>query len=385
MLFVLKWTAMTIWRLEMSGKKLLAVFFFCLLAFSPIFFRPFPYGSDSYWFFGQVCQKGAFEAQPTGVLSLFPLIPCNFGIANLLLFACLFLSCASISLLGLVFNKKGWLAGIFAFGSLNWLLNFWQFENEAFAYPIIFFGIALFYWGLKQKRFFTTVFGIATVATGSFFFWFGGFYWIIAMALTWSIAGIIVLPLFFLPSFWEAFARNLRPYNSAVESFSAFGFLYQGLLLIGITKMKKARLLMPALLFFCFVAFLNAKFAVLLTPVLAVLSVFWWESSSVSYKAFFAVTLVLIVLVQASMVFDLPPNAKQIEAVQLAVKEAKGETIFNDWSFGHWISFFGGKPLAAFGGSQPPLDCSGCVVLTVTERPWCKQLNDSNFPRVYRC
>jgi hypothetical protein len=77
------------------------------------------------------------------------------------------------------------------------------------------------------------------------------------------------------------------------------------------------------------------------------------------------------------------PTDSEITQVKLAVQEANGEIIYNDWGFGHVINYFGGKALAKAGGKQPDLNCTGCVVLTNSEIN-CEKLNGLK-PFVYRC
>ena len=96
---------------------------------------------------------------------------------------------------------------------------------------------------------------------------------------------------------------------------------------------------------------------------------------------------IIAILFMAAMAASLPPTPQQVKTTQLAVAEAKGETICNDWGTGHWISFFNGKPLAAFGGEQLCFGCQDCIILSYRDFN-CEIISDGNTEldlKAYKC
>ena len=58
------------------------------------------------------------------------------------------------------------------------------------------------------------------------------------------------------------------------------------------------------------------------------------------------------VLTQSIGLLFQTPYESQIEAVKFAVEKADGRLLDNDWSYGYWIMFFGGKTVT-YGGGWP--------------------------------
>lgn len=377
-------------------KRLFFLFLFCSAVFVPYFFRPYLIGYDSFHYL----QPHRLENEPVLSFLVFNAIGGNIFVAKCALFLCLFGSVAAIALLGGLFApENGWKAGLLVFLSPIFIFEALNFEGEQFSYPFLFLSLYfLFKDGFQNK-----IIACCLVLFASLF-WQG------------SIIYLAVFPIYFLPALiplFFSFGGSLQRARAALGNFlpkwgvqeSAFlgsGITFHWGLLLGLLGFfeENTRKLLPAAVFFGIIAFLNAKFAVHLTPLLAAglavaldrrLSLMnQWRDSNVStaFASFEGVVfglLVSIVVVSSLVIipFVYEPTQEQLTQVQLAVAEAKGETIFNDWQYGHFVEYFGGKALAKAGGQQPSLECHTCIVLSDNELN-CSRLNDKK-PFVYRC
>jgi hypothetical protein len=344
----------------MIKKQLLFLFLLCFAFFAPYFAKEYMVEPDSYYFL----------APETNIYA-----------AKALLFVCLCVSVAFVSILGYIFNKKdGWLAGIFVFLSPIFLLEYLKFEPETFAYPILFASLVFFFKnGWKNKTIACCLVFSAT------FIWQGSFLYFIPMVFSFIPA---LLPLGF--GFWLIkfnpllVLGNFLPKAGVQESaFLGSGITFHWALLAGFAGLdRKLFKLLPFVVFFSILAFLNAKFAIHIAPLLAVAI-----PNLLKFDRFkpllFGVLVAILCCSPIAVTQFYSPTDSEITQVKLAVQEANGEIIYNDWGFGHVINYFGGKALAKAGGKQPDLNCTGCVVLTNSEIN-CEKLNGLK-PFVYRC
>lgn len=366
-------------------KKLLAVFLVSLLAFSPIFFRPMPFGMDSLFYLRETCEKGGFEGEPTGAKIAFSLLPCDIFLLKVVFFFACFLSAAFAMLTGSLFSKKGWLAGILVFATPIWLLEFWKFENDGLAYPILFCAAWLFYSGLQKKSLSRKILAIVLVLLAQTI-WTGSVLWLIAFSLSWFWIAIITLPALAI-NFYD-FIQKIVPTFGTTESLPGYGLLYQLFLITAIMYAKHLPLMLAPITFFTLIAFINAKFAVHASFVLSIAATKQLEKAhSTLFKYLPLIGVAVVSLFLASMIQELPPDSQELAAAEFAVSLAEGETICNDWGTGHMVRYLGGKPLAVGGGQQLCGGCKDCIVLSYREFD-CKQvnetLNDTEL-RVYQC
>jgi len=362
-------------------RPILFILAFALLAYSPAFFRPLPYGTDSFYFLTELCGKRGFETQPIGAILAFQALPCDITTLRVMFFLCCAISALFASKLGKLYHEKGWLAGIFVFATPLWLLEFWKFENDGLAYPLLFAGAYFFYKGLQQETTKPKLFGIFLVLVAQTI-WEGSFLWLIAFSLSWFWIAAAVLPALFIR--FQTFAEQIIPHFNATESLPAYGLLYQMFLFTALMFVTQTGTLIAPISFFILIAFINAKYAIHASYLLAIAATFQFSKATTAYVKYLPLAGAIIVTVfLAFMSPDLPPDSQEMLAACLAVSEAEGQVICNDWSTGYWIEWFGGKPLAKGGGEQLCTGCQDCTILSYREFD-CEQINEGRL-KVYRC
>lgn len=340
----------------MKLEQLAALFTASILFYSPYFFTPTLGGFDTYHY-----------------LNVLQIPPSHFLLVKVALFLLLFASVASIALLGEAFHRKGWLAGIFALGSPVLLMEFWKLENDQFAFPILFLSLALFFKGNRFIAF------LLLIPAG--LVWNGSIVFLIAYGLAW--VPLLPLAIFALGYAWAYRLQNFLPNMAVQENWPIIGLLYHLLLVLSMSFVPRKTWFFTA--FFAVLAFLNGKFAVLLVPFLAVGTFFMFQSKNIEFKTVPLAALCVSFLFTLILVPSFPPIGEQVEAVQLAVQEAKGGTVFNDWTYGHMVEYYGGKPSAKAGPT--PFDYNAGIVLTheILDTDSCRCINCPSSLAVYRC
>ena len=368
-----------------------AIFFACFLAFFPyFFFRVDLIGVDAYFFFSQVCKKTEFSeffSQPIGAQIVFSLMPCSFFAAKLLLFACLFAGVLGIAFLGKVFDEKnGWRAGLFAFLSPLLVFEFAKFENDALAFPFLFWAAYFFYSsGLKNKFIACVLGGIALL------FWYPSLLFLVGLFL----GSAIVLPFFFaLLIKIEAVLSFLFDSCNVLEMQSLKGVLYFFLLSAGYLGALNSGLLLQTL-FFTVLAVLRFKLAFLTVPFLAVgLSCFFLNARNrvqcrrkAFVSGFFAVLGLGLALCWGVCLLFQPPFESDWQAIDFALEQASlcGLPLKNHWDFGYWVGFKGVFP-SAYAGVGAVQDYNGSIVLTSSASSLpCTLLKDFLTAKVWKC
>ncbi len=369
----------------MRCKHLFLIIIIATLAYSPVFLRETPTSWDPYFFLDSVCNNSPLLNQPIGTKIVFGLLPCNIMAIQVLFLGLMIVSCIFIAKWGMLYNPKwGWFAGIAVFATPIWLLEFWKIENDAIAYTLIFIGAYYFYKGLKNKTTKEKLAGIGLVLL-AFTIWEGAALWLIAFSLSWIWIAIPTLAV--LAFNFKNFAGKIAPVSGAMESVPGFGMLYQAFLLTAIMFVPKITALLPATILFAIIAGINLKLAIHATPLLAIAATTQVaQSKTILMKLLPFAGIAIVILFTSSMVLNLPPTSQELMASQLAVEEAKGSIICNDWHTGHLINFLGGEPLAK-GGIEQCRGCVDCIVLSYREFD-CPILNDVNGEmdlKVYKC
>jgi len=375
----------------MLGKKQLLVLLVavCLLAFGGYFFKPYAIGYDSYYFL----QPNGLESEPIGSFYAFSLLRGNILLAKALLFLCLYASSVSIALLGSLFNEKhGWKAGFLIFLSPIVILEVLKIESEAIAYPILFLSLYfLFKAGWKNKLVACTLISFASL------FWLGSLTFFVVASFYFLPMLIAAIP-FTLVAFWRFnivkyigdFLPNPRV-NEAAYLGAGLTFHWGLWIFAGIAAWKKDERmlkLLPGMAFLGLLAFLNSRFGILLAPFLAVMvaNSYEWLERKRLLSGLYGILAVMVLFSPLVIHTIYEPRQDQIESVQLAVEQAEGEMIYNDWQYGHMIEYFGGKAYAKAGGMWPDVNCSACVKLTERElQAPCKCINCPASLAVYEC
>ena len=338
-------------------KQLAALFLICLIAFIPYFLTPTIGGFDSYYY-----------------LNALSIPQSAFLWVKVAVFLSMFASVVFIAWLGQAINPKYWTAGIFVFASPIFLMEFLKFENDQFAYPFLFLSLALFFRNKKIEAL------IALVP--AFILWQGSALYIIAYSLTWLPLLLPAIPL----AFYIAVARtgNFMPNLAVQENFPMIGILYHMFALAGIYYLPKK--MAKPFIFLFLLAFLNAKYSIHIVPFLAVgLAIMFEKEKNMTLKSLVIAGTVMSLVFMAMLIQVYPPVPQQVEAVQFAVEEADSSLVYNDWSWGHVIEYYGGEPLARSGGAQPDLNCTNCVVLSSRDIN-CSCINGCEYPlTVFKC
>lgn len=384
---------------SLPPKFFLVIFIFSLLAFSPAFFRPLPYGMDSYYFLHEICGQKAFETQGIGTILVFQALPCNILALRLVFFLCCFASAYFAAKTASLFYRNGWLAGIFVYATPLWLLEFWKIENDAIAFPIIFCGAYLFFKGLKQNGLKSKLAGVALVAV-AYTIWQGAAIWVVALSLSWGWLAIpVVIGLLIQKRYteglmikhtyyWRLIGEIAPRFGAATENLPAYGLIYQAFLFMGLMFIKDIPLMVIPIAFFTLLAFINSKFAVQASFLLAIAATSQFNKADTKFVKYLPLAgAVVVSLFLAAMSPGLPPDSQELMAAKLAVNLAEGEVICNDWGTGHLITFLGGEPLAKAGGKQLCQGCQDCILLSYRKFD-CPIVNDVNSDtelRVYKC
>lgn len=370
----------------MNLKQFALIFFACLAVFLPVFvLRFWPYGFDSYYYLNIVCNG----AQPIGnepFLSawLFQVLPCNVPFLLVLNFFLMLGCCIFAALLGEYFvPEKGWLSGFFILGSLIFTMSFFSIESEPFAYFLCFAAAWLFYSGKKFQKVLAVV--LVLLATQ---FWVGSFLMLAAFLLSslYTIPILITIALVF----WQKILGQVLPSMVVQESVMGFGLLYQSTLLIAFLYLKHLKAVFVPTAFFILLAFVNMKFAFFAAFFLAILAAKQATLREIGWLRFLPfVGVFLCICFLWGVAATLPPSNYEIEAVQLAVQQADGNAVCNQWGYGHLIAFFGGNPSDKAGGKQQCLACKDCIMLTFENQIDCEllkgDLNAFSQVKVYKC
>lgn len=370
----------------MTPKQFFVILLACLAVFLPtVVLRFWPYGFDSYYYLNVVCNGAALtKSEPLLSQAFFSLVPCNvpflLGINFFLMLGC----CIWASLLGEYFvPKKGWLAGFFVLASFLFTMSFFSIESEPFAYFLCLAAAWLFYSGKKFKKLFAIA--LVLVATQ---FWLGSF----LMFVAFSLSSLFLLPFSLIGIVWRwrEVSGQLLPNFAVMESWPGYGLFYQGLLMVSFLYLKYLKPIFVPTTFFILIAFVNMKFAFFAAFFLAILAAKQATLKEIGWLRFLPFIGVLFCTCYLwGVAATLPPSVYDVGAVQLAVQEAHGSVVCNQWGYGHLISFFGGVPSDKAGGQQLCTSCKDCVMLTFEEQPACRLLmgeaENALQVKVYRC
>ena len=300
---------------------------------------------------------------------------------------CLFAASLSTARLGhLICQKNGWKAGFLVFLSAPFLLEFLKFETEAFAYPLLFLSLSF----VLEKGWKNKAAALALASTATLIWPGSAIYFIAFIPYMLPLVFPVVAAAAAFPSKALFLLSRLAPSSANESAWLGGGIAFQGGLMLGIYGFfsKKARKLLPLAVFFGALAFTNPKFTALLSPVLAAslatgIQEFKWLKP-LAYGVL-AGMLAFSPIVVATL-YD--PTQADVSIVKAAVMEAQGETIYNDWSTGHMIEYYGGNPRNKAGGTSH-FDCPGpCLVLTRKPPSGCKAMAvepGSRGLRLYDC
>lgn len=376
------------------------------LAFNLI--RPNLFGTDTYYFYAVACGNAEITSIPILSQIIFSVMPCDFVWFKIVGFLLLASTVLIVAFMGSKLNKEfGWLAGVFLFLNSLTILEFSRLEDDTFAFPILIFAMLLFLLGeMKSKNLYRFIaLGLVLFAG---LIWKGAFVYLVAFSLSFipALIVLILVMVFVVKNLIGAITVFYTNFEIA-ENLPIIGLAYQLFLLIGFLGAKRFFILQLAL--FGFLAFINAKFAIHLVPLLAigltfVVSKFFtlpdlrFNPAKPYVKWLIPVILIyafVIAITTGFLILNQFPTVHQMEAVEFAVEQSGDTNVSNDWSYGYYILAAGGKT-QTFGGGWPIYNYSYINPILITENPIdhpvCKLLKewenggfDNARIRVYDC
>lgn len=340
---------------------------FCFLAFAGVFVRPTLFGFDSYA--SAICVAGdcsMLGIQPLAV-ELFQLMPDSIFFFKIVMFICFFLSVLALWLIVKNFFEEriAWLS-IFVLlaASPIMLFSFGNFENEIFAYPLLFFA---FYY-LIQKDLPSLKWLSLPLMAIALFFWGGSAFFLIALVPLFFI--LSVPSVLIIVNSMPLFLGFLFPTN-VLESRLFAGFFDLFLLVLTVPfifGLKDKKLWLSFVILLIFVG-LQGKFNLLLMPFLVVGIGFALSKFGLN-KYLTILCIMLLVGWQVAFFFQQPTSDDWI--LINSTKQTLSDTNFrlvNDWSVGHWLNFVGVDTNSRSGGFDINfvLEEKPFVALTVQE------------------
>lgn len=287
--------------------------------------------------------------QPLAV-ALFELMPDSVFFFKCVMFVCFFLSVLALWLIVKEFFEEriAWLS-IFVLlaASPIMLFSFGNFENEIFAYPLLFFA---FYYLIQRDLPSLKWLSLPLLAI-ALFFWGGSAFFLIALVPLFFILSVpsILIIVNSLP----LFLGFLFPTN-VLESRLFAGFFDLFLLVFAVPfvfGLKNKKLWLSFVILLVFVG-LQGKFNLLLIPFI-VLSIGFALSKFSLNKYLTILCIVLILGWQVSFFFQQPTSEDWLlvnEAKQLAIHN--NCVVRNDWSVGLWLNYVGVDTNSRNGASE---------------------------------
>ena len=341
-----------------------------LIGFSSLFFlayliRPSLLGADTYYFASISCygDKVILSNLPFLADLFFKIIPCNEFFFKLLTYFFFTINILLISLIGEKINKEhGWLAGILINMSSFFLLANFQLEDDVLSYPLLLISLYLILnkggWGKVAALILVLIAGL---------FWRGSFFWLFGFALGDFLFffALIIVFVFLLNNDFGTIIGAVFPNNQVIENVPFFGIIQQYVLLLGFWGAK--RFLTVQFIFWGVLTFFNMKFAPMLSIFLVlgfVLLIGEYNRDKKIFKNewlrkhFFDLIIAGVLGIGFAnfiIILNYSPNENQINAIQDVIILADGQPILNDWSYGHYIAYYGGVPMKKGGGPEIPM------------------------------
>lgn len=354
---------------DIPEDKILKVGLFTVFILPVIgfFFRTGFLGYDSYYFLKEVCGGNPIFTESINPLAniLFTVLPCHDILLKAILVLFFWGSLLAIYSIGSLFGKKeGILLTIFAGITPILLNNSLKFENDSFAFPIMFFGVYFFLKYLinhKQNKIdLITSIGLIGLAT---LFWGGAIYYIILFTLAEPLLLLITIPILYLFGgllFDQLIPRLQIAENHPIKGVINFMF-YISFIMFGSGK-KIIDFYFPLItIIFIVVGLINPKFMILGIPfyALAILKI-WQSANPGNKKRILLFALTLNIAWSAALFFHTTePLPQELIASQEIVEysEETGKLIKNDWGYGHLIIYYGGQ--TAYHSTFPNIDLNG--------------------------
>lgn len=287
--------------------------------------------------------------QPLAV-QLFQLMPNSILFFKLVMFVCFFFSVLALWLIVKEFfdERIAWLS-VFVLLALSpvMLFSFGNFENEIFAWPLLFFA---FYYLIQRDLPSLKWLSLPLIAI-ALFFWGGSAFFLIALIPLFLILSVPSVLIIF--NSMPLFLGFLFPTN-VLESRLFAGFFDLFLLVFAVPfvfGLKNKKLWLSFVILLVFVG-LQGKFNLLLIP-FVVLGIGFALSKFNLNKYLTILCIVLLVGWQVSFFLQQPTNEDW-----MLVNETKqtlsitNYRLVNDWSVGYWLNYVGVDTNSRGGGTD---------------------------------
>lgn len=354
--------------------------------------RPDLVGADTYYFLISICGEETL-GETDLVRTIFSFLPCNFIFLKILLFFLCLICTITLALTGeLLYKKNGWMAGLFIFIAPIFFAEFTKLENDQFTFPLIFLAIYFYYKGFFKNKYANRIISIALLVFSTLI-WGGSILFLLAFAFGSVLFLIASIPI--IAVFWNKLLSTALP---RFPNFDLFGNVWENSLLVGIAYLFLLplgynginRMIFPQIVFFTVLFLLNSKFVLLVTPFLALGFVGYFNKLDFSkygknFKQIFIWLPFFMALSWGLVSLEQPPQPHHWEAIDFALQESSKPGITNDWDFGYWILFKGGRTQQF--GSPKDFNLSHDVFITRKnfDVNACAELGVFEDVRVYKC
>ena len=357
--------------------------------------RPTFTGLDSHYFLTKICsdnnhyQEGA-NLPLTNIV--FNNLPCDFTTLKLILIGLYGLSLIALFKIGeITWKGGGFFVILFTGISTAFLYSSFKLENDAFAFPLLFFSLYFFLKFLQKKPVFlvkprkdylSLIISFILLGTAGMF-WGGAVFYLIGFLLI-LLPRLTILTLaisFFVEQTQPIMAKlmgNLVADFTVLENnpllFFYLNFIYLSLLAFGIRRIAKKPWYLTLTVMFLIISFLNPKLAILATPFISLYmfknyliatdalslvdkkirlpkkilkypKIVWVLRKEIPTQKIFVATGIFLWIVYSLIIVTLTPTLIQMEATQETVRLSKEMNlpINNEWDYGHLIWYHGGQ------------------------------------------
>jgi len=300
---------------------------------------------------------------------IFRLMPCNFWVPKIVMWIIFFLVLIVFGKIGNLFDLQyGWLYGLFACLSPMFVTQFWHLEEMTLAYPLIFLSLYFTIKYLKQKQEWmipcnnehNKYYALLCVLIAGLF-WKGAIIFLFILGTIFPALIIIVLPL----TLWKGqtiVSQIIVP--NVIESLAWYGWLF--LFALNFFWFRIPRLYWKTLVPLMILFTVSLKYTLFVVPFLLIGIAY--SLNSARKKQMWVITIVLVALTGLFSAsyngLDYPPTKNEIEVIKYAIQEADGNYIVNDWSYGYWIYYYGGKTKYYAGGILPDYNSVTGIIIT---------------------
>lgn len=390
--------------MEISHKQKIALVFLLIfvLPSATYFLRDGFHGLDSYYFLTKVCNEDNHyknsDSYPLGNI-VFDLLPCDESILKAILIFLYGLSLLAIYMIGEeTFKGAGWITILFTGITPILLYSSFKLENDAFGFPIMFFGIYFFLKYLNTKedkgviknkpKYSYLIISVLLIllATG---FWGGALYYTLFFVLMEPLMLIIAVPVMLL--FEIQLIKAVIPKLGIEESNPRGGLTFILLYMVPLVFFKKKPdfrfWYLPLTISLFILGSLNPKFFILGIPFFALALTKNFLNAAKGEKMFIAgwATILFCFFTLSVVSLSSPTSLENEIATDLVdLSQQKDLPLANDWELGHLIWYYGGKTTQHSGGEDPEFqNYKNTIIATQQELPECETIKEYQQRKIF--